>query len=292
MRFLRGQRLGSPTPFVLRQCALTALFAVSNVAALNAAEAAKDPEFGWREMWVGADASKNAWLIYTGVTLAPFSKDIYSDGLRLRLSSGYGKYNYRISRSPDRPKCPAGKDQIVKPCIDVDVGISYVDALVGYQMRFGELTAKAFAGISTVDHKASLKDADNLTLGRKFGGTGALELWLNLGENAWTSLDLSYTTAHETGAARWRAGWRVLPTLSIGPEARFDRNEQAGSARIGGFARYEWLGGEISAAVGVAQRYCDFENRDGCEPQSVSRKDLDKDSELEPYATINFLTQF
>jgi hypothetical protein len=148
MRFLRGQRLGSPTPFVLRQCALTALFAVSNVAALNAAEAAKDPEFGWREMWVGADASKNAWLIYTGVTLAPFSKDIYSDGLRLRLSSGYGKYNYRISRSPDRPKCPAGKDQIVKPCIDVDVGISYVDALVGYQMRFGELTAKAFAGIS------------------------------------------------------------------------------------------------------------------------------------------------
>ena len=28
-------------------------------------------------MWGGADATKDVWLLYTGVTLAPLSKDIY-----------------------------------------------------------------------------------------------------------------------------------------------------------------------------------------------------------------------
>ncbi len=63
------------------------------LAAETANQTKEQPQFGWREMWGGADATKDVWLLYTGVTLAPLSKDIYSDGLRLRMTSGYGQYS-------------------------------------------------------------------------------------------------------------------------------------------------------------------------------------------------------
>ncbi len=292
MRLLPGERLvrwaSGEASWVLLKCALTAALLAATSVPSRADESAKEPEFGWREMWLGADVSQDVWLIYTGVTLAPLSKDMYSDGLRLRLNSGYGQYSYKASNTLTR-HCPAKAQAGQLACIDVDVDISYVDALVGYQVRFGELTAKVFAGASMVSHKASEKALGNSLLTREFGPTGALELWLNLGEQGWTSLDLSFTTAHDTGAARWRAGWRALPTLSIGPEIRFDRNSLEGSGRIGAFARYEWLGGEISVAGGVAQRMRDPWNE---KIDNINGTNNDIDKELTPYATINFLTQF
>jgi Cellulose biosynthesis protein BcsS len=235
------------------------------------------PQYGWREMWGGADATKDVWLLYTGVTLAPLSKDIYSDGLRLRMTSGYGQYHYDGHARVD-PLCGStpGKNEacgFINKRFDVDV--TYTDVLVGYHMRLGALTAKAFAGASMISHDFDQIDRTNKVVGREFGATGALEFWLNLGDAAWTSLDLNYTIAHETGAARWRAGWRVLPTLSIGPEMRYDRNLQDDGSRAGLFARYEWFGGEISVSAGVAG------------PMNGGGTD-----DLAPYTTINMLTQF
>ena len=52
------------------------------------------PEYGWREVSGGVDAAGNQWLAYSGMTLAPWSPDIYSDGWRLRVGGGYGQYSY------------------------------------------------------------------------------------------------------------------------------------------------------------------------------------------------------
>ncbi|MBK9078972.1 MAG: cellulose biosynthesis protein BcsS [Hyphomicrobium sp.] len=230
---------------------------------------APQPQYGWREVWGGVDATKDVWLLYTGVTLAPLSKDIYSDGLRFRANSGYGQYHYDYHRQ----NCvdhPAG---VCRTTINVDV--TYTDLLVGYHMRLDELTAKAFAGASMVSHDFSTIDPTNDVRGRAFGASGALEFWLNLGDRGWTSLDLFYTTAHSTGSARWRAGWRVLPTLSIGPEVRYDRNAEDDASRVGTFARYEWLGGETSVSAGFAG--------------SMTGGTTD---DMEPYITLNMLSQF
>ncbi|MEQ1669466.1 MAG: cellulose biosynthesis protein BcsS [Hyphomicrobium sp.] len=256
--------------------AALAIAASAPAMAGNPSEPAQ-PEYGWREMWGGADATKDVWLLYTGVTLAPFSKDIYSDGLRVRMNSGYGQYHYsRVGRASLTCGSTPGKNET---CSSVskrfEIDVTYTDVLVGYHMRLGALTAKAFAGASMVSHSPSQHDPKNRVTGMEYGATGGLEFWLNVGDNAWTSLDLNYTTAHETGAARWRGGWRVLPTLSVGPEARYDRNAEDGAARAGLFVRYEWFGGEISAAAGVA----------GSMTGSITE-------ELQPYATINVLTQY
>ena len=250
-----------------------------------------EPQYSWREMWVGADATKDVWLLYTGITLAPLSKDVYTDGLRLRMTSGYGQYTARHSQGTATKTC-IDKNGVQHACnggdsqaagTDSKINITYSDALVGYHMQFGALTAKAFVGASMVSHHASASDASSPLLGTAIGATGALEFWLNASEDAWTSFDLNYTMAHDTASIRWRAGWRALPTLSVGPEVRFERNEQAGTARIGAFARYEWFGGEISAAAGVATDVCDFYNGEHCSSSF---------DELAPYANLNFLTQY
>jgi len=49
---------------------------------------------GWREVWGGVDAASDQWLVYSGMTVAPWSRDIYSDGWRLRIGGGYGQFSY------------------------------------------------------------------------------------------------------------------------------------------------------------------------------------------------------
>ena len=67
----------------------------------------------------------------------------------------------------------------------------------------------------------------------------------------------------------------MLPALSIGPEVRHDRNAKDDASRIGAFVRYEWFGGEISVATGMAGTMTGGTTDD-----------------MEPYATLNMLTQF
>ena len=242
-------------------------------------EDATSPKYGWREVWGGADATKDVWLLYTGVTLAPLSKDIYSDGLRFRVNSGYGQYQYE-------GRTLACDTLGVFDCAKkIKVDVTSTDALIGYHLRLGELTAKAFAGASMISHDFGRQETKKSVQGVDIGATAALEFWLNLGKDGWTSLDLQYTTAHETGSARWRAGWRVIPSLSIGPEARLDTNATQNAGRVGLFARYDWTGGEISVAGGFAQKVCKFDD--------VLCEDEDgDDTETSPYVTINLLSQF
>ena len=260
------------------------------------------PQFGWREMWAGADVTKDVWLLYSGVTLAPLSQDVYTDGLRVRMTGGYGRYTATQSSQRASPDCGAdtGTNEnctvIAKSKQTYEVSFSYSELLVGYHKRFGALTAKAFVGGSMVDHAKSARNFDARRMGREYGFTGALEFWLNLGDTAWTSLDLSYSTAYDTSAARWRLGWRALPTVSIGPELRFDENDvqltPGGTCtdahptfRGGLFSRYEWFGGELSASAGYARVV-----RPGS-IDALGQRDCN-DEQFEPYATINYLTQF
>lgn len=239
----------------------------------------------WRETYAGADITSNVWLLYSGVTLAPLG-EIHSDGLRMRASGGYGQYSYSGRRSGDPPDSHRQFRGSVK----------FIEALIGYQARFGDLTTKAFAGIAAIDHVVSPDDpiasGGLLMQGLDYGFKGVLELWLNLGSDAWTSLDASWTSAHQSYAGRWRLGYRVVPTISLGVEASVNgnllsdsrilddgslREELRPQTRLGLFARYEWYTGEISVSGGVTSDSLDFSG--GNEFDSL-------------YATVNWLTRF
>jgi cellulose biosynthesis protein BcsS len=227
-----------------------------------AAPACAEPDEApaWREIWTGVDATEHAWLTYGGMTIAPFS-DMFSDGIRLRMASGIGRYRYSGDRN--------GSLQ------DFHAETAFADALIGYLKRMGPLTAKAFVGAAAIEHDVRPIDLENPVQGRAYGPKVVGEFWLNMGPDAWSSLDASWTSAHQTYSGRLRSGYRIVDDLTLGAEGRIDGNALDRDARGGMFVRYAWTGGEISLASGVSGRF--FEDA----------RDM-----TNPYATLNWLTQY
>ncbi|WP_072396472.1 cellulose biosynthesis protein BcsS [Hyphomicrobium sp. CS1GBMeth3] len=266
----------------------------------NPAAADTAEQSGGRQVWAGADVSSDVWLVYSGVTVAPWSS-IYEDGIRVRAAGGYG--GYKQSYTQHSIDLTTDADRFTQR--ELDVSTYYGEVLIGYLKRYGELTAKAFVGASIISHNLGMAE-EVIAIGDEVGIKGALELWLNIGERGWGSLDLWWSSAHDTRAARARVGYRVWPNLSIGLEgginvdARaecrlsgkrsrecghvivsddgtvvrdFDSAELLDYARGGTFARYEWGVSEVSVSVGAL-------------------RNAFADNEVAPYVTLNWLTQF
>ncbi len=239
---------------------------------------------GPREIWVGVDAGATNWLVYSGGTYAPWS-DIHADGFRLRATDGYGQYTSRVS--------------------NIRATKTYADVLAGYQMRFGELTAKAFLGYAFLSQDFRVLSSAGRLRDVETGVKGALELWLNIGKDGWASLDASYADTRATWSVRSRLGYRVLPTVSVGPEAIFNHSDEPGdvvkaaqsaapsgdpslagasfkgNARVGGFVRYEWFGGEISASGGYSGDWIE---------RTTGSTEVLHDPQV--YGTLNLIVQF
>lgn len=249
---------------VCLRTAAARIFLVFLLLCAPASFAQADPQNppGWREVWAGADVGQNVWLVYSGATIAPYS-DMFSDGLRLRAAVGYGAYSY----TGERKALPQ----------TFHARTAFSDALVGYLKRFGPLTAKAFVGVSAIDHDIHPWDPENSVQGFAFGPKGVVELWLNMGASAWSSMDLAWTSAHQTYSGRARSGYRVYPglDLSLGVEARVDGNEQDRDTRGGLFIRHAWTGGEVSLAGGISGRFFD-----------------EADTTMAPYGTLTWLLQY
>lgn len=262
------------------------------------AKADELPVHRWREVWAGADVSADVWLLYSGVTVAPWSH-IHGEGWRIRAVGGYGQYTYAGERSPAH-----GKGAARRQSFEAQTG--FADLLVGYLMRFGPLTAKSFVGLSAMGHDIAPLDEDNLVIGEDYGMKSVVELWLNIGNDAWGSLDVAWSDAHDTRSARTRLGYRVLPMLSVGVEGGVNIDAQAycdlgwkesaecklqlgkqdareaeeasllDYARAGTFVRYEWAGGEVSLSGGALG---------GSFKHDIS-------TDVSPYITFNVLAQF
>ena len=284
---------------------LLATFAPMTDAARADSEHAKTkPEENviWREVWTGVDATAAGWLVFSGMTVAPFSQ-IHGEGVRFRMASGYGGYSYAGLRGSETFNQVLGRPELHADLRSFEAQTGFADALAGYLWRLDPLILKVFAGASGVSHEITPFDPENLAVGLDWGPKGVVEMWLNLGEGMWASLDLSWSAAHRTRSARARVGYRAAPQLSLGLEGRLDidaqgdcdiRWDEAGKcknqyrnqsgtptdifdySRGGLFARYEWVGGEISAAAGISGAF------------------LGRDGELEPdpYASVSWIKQY
>ena len=127
------------------------------------------------------------------------------------------------------------------------------------------MTAKAFAGASMSSEQHAKPDPKSKNDGTEYGAKGVLELWLNMGDDAWTSFDFRATRPSQRnfGAMALRLAHPAL--VSVGPELRYDKNIELGdgewNGRAGLFVRYEWAGGEVSVAGGVSERVGDWRAR-------------------------------
>lgn len=192
---------------------------------------------GVAEAWTGIDATRNAWSSYAGLNWAPFGK-LVDPGWRIRLAGGYGEYRYAGT--------VAGVDQSIYGTA------TFADLLVGYQMAFGDLTLKAFAGATFDGHGLQPFDDSNPVNGAATGAKVVLESWFNLAPSLWLQADGAFATAHSSYTTRARLGWRASRDIAIGLEGGAFGNEASQNGRGGAFVRYEWLTGEMSVSGGMS----------------------------------------
>jgi hypothetical protein len=217
------------------------------------------------EISVGAQASREAWSIYSSATVAPLGA-LSEDGLRLRTTGGYGAFRYSGLRAS------GGSSELVR----FRGTVSFADLLVGYHRQLGPVTLKLYAGAAAARHTIDPFDPEAEVQGAGVGGKAAVETWWTISDMAWAQLDVSYATLHESYAGRLRFGWRVVPVLSTGVEVAADGNVDGSSGRVGGFLRYEWAHGEVSASAGLMTDWADVERIDA----------------RGGYATISWLNRF
>jgi len=175
------------------------------------------------ETWSGAEAFDHIWSVYSGASFAPFGS-VRADGFRLRAVAGYGDHG--------------------------SGNASFADLLVGYHSQIGPVTLKVLAGLTATDRQSD--GPSSLPPGTELGGKGVAEIWWNVTDRAWTSVDLSWGAPHGIYNGRMRLGWRLWPELSSGLEAGSAGSEESDIARLGGFLRYEWASGELSLSAGLA----------------------------------------
>lgn len=220
---------------------------------LSTHPAAADEAPPSKEIWAGAEVTVNTWSVYSGITAALYGP-LEADGWRIRAVGGYGAYSYP-------------KDHVT-----IRGYSGFADLLVGYQQQFGSVTLKGFAGVAAENHTLLPFDPDSDVVGDEYGAKTVLETWWTITPEAWTSLDLSWSSLYGgTYAMRARAGYQLNDGLSAGFEVTANGNPEYRGNRGGAFFRFAWSHGEVSASVGAA---------------------VDRSGELGGYGTVNALFKY
>ncbi len=285
-----GQQLSTPLSIGFA-VGLAATLAVGLASPATAAEfdAFEDIDrVGAFEAWAGADATSRTWFAYSGVTAAVWG-DIHADGFRLRAAQGVGGYSYRYDAATA-----------------VKVSKSVTDLMIGYQFGVDDYTLKAFAGWSVLARQFEVPSLGAVEQRIEHGFKAGVEVWLDWSEVTWASFDASFAQARSTIDARFRLGQRLDNDISAGPEVVFNRTDLSGeviangtdygNARIGAFVRYDWFGGEISAAGGLSSDVTGSQSRagppSGTGSGSSSSLPSIKAERHSPYGSVTVLFQF
>jgi len=194
------------------------------------------------EIFSGVSLTSNSIFGYAGAVWA-FGGSVDAPGPRVKALTGVGGYDYSGSL-PD-----------VAGAVNFDGDVALARILGGYQWRRGEWTIKAYAGASFETHDLSPDDPANSVNGNRFGIMGQLELWRNLGEAGWLSLDASYANVFGSYGTQLRLGRRLRKRISAGVEAGAQGNRDYDSGRAGGFLRYHLGGSELTASGGLSGEY-------------------------------------
>lgn len=201
-----------------------------------------DPSAPRLEIFSGAGATRNSIFGYGGAVWA-FGRSVEAPGPRVKALTGVGAYDYN------------GALAGVAGPVNFDGDVALAQLLAGYQWRRGEWTVKAYAGVGFETHDLSPGDPSNSVSGGEVGVAGQVELWRNLGESGWVSLDASYADVFASYWTQLRLGRRVRERVSAGLETGVLGNEEYDSARGGGFLRYHLGRTELTLSGGVSGDY-------------------------------------
>lgn len=186
---------------------------------LSAAAFATPAQADRTGVWTGVDFGPDSYFAYLGAVTGIMGQDIHNEsGFLLRLSGGYGEYDY---------------DTVAVVGGNVDGEVAQGDLMIGYRSVFPSGHISVFGGGEYQHHDQSPRDVANSVEGGEGGVKGLAEVNLNLVSALYLTGQGSYSTAFDSYWSRASLAWDFGP-VTIGPEVRFLGNEEFNQFRYGG----------------------------------------------------------
>lgn len=228
---------------------LRLLAATAPVAAAGAGEAphsSRQADWPRLEVTTGSDHTESSHFGH-GALIWAFGRSLYEPGWRLRLAGGLGQYQYDGTLALSTGATP----------LRFSGATGLGEVLLGYQWRLGGLSLKAYGGLQYGEHRIEPDDPGNPVRGSVWGGKAAVELWAELSEAVWLSLDGAYASAFDDYRVQARAGYRVHPAVSVGVEAAALGNAGFDAGRAGLFLRWHRPRVMVTVAAGASDDFYD-----------------------------------
>lgn len=183
-----------------------------------------------------------SWSVYTGTTAAPFGS-IHKDGVRLRMTGGYGRYNYhgtrRLGRHLQQTKFKGQH--------------GFGELLAGYQWQAGRVTLKAFAGGGGIGHVVTPFDPGHAATGTRYGAAVGIEAWYDVTDSIWLSANFGWSSVFQSYKSEFRLGYRLGDQFDLGIEGAGSHDSHYAHGRVGAFAQYKWGAMELRLSGGLLQ---------------------------------------
>ena len=189
------------------------------------------------ELFGGGNLAANSWMSWTGMVKS-LSGGLYEEGWRLRLLGAYGRYSFTGNNGPN----------MASPAL--------FEVTPGYQFKTGPVISKIYVGLHGEQHRFSRPDPGNKLSHMGYGLKVISENWIDLPMRSFVSLDASFSSLRTGYQGQLRAGSaKLIPRLTLGPEAGIVGNEKYYQLRLGGFARWKLENGQIEGSAGYTRDY-------------------------------------
>jgi len=187
-------------------------------------------------LFSGADLWRQGSFVYGGSLWAPSGFE--GDGLVFKVVATRGRYRYRSGALGDAP---------------VEAVMFAASAMPGARFTRNGVSASIYAGFDYQVHLLSPYDPGNEVQGRKTGVRIALDLWYQPMPAMMTALSGTLSTIGSSYALRAAAGWRILDSVFVGPEALIYGGATHRQVRVGAhITGLNLLWCDVQAAIGYA----------------------------------------
>lgn len=193
----------------------------------------------WMEAWSGAGVTNHFYGAWVGGVIAlNESRNVWADGLVVRLEGVIGHYNYTTTALPNgRSNVPMQAGAL----------------MVGYRKVLGSTTLTGYVG-AAIEH-AQNKDTTAKVRGTDIGLRVLVEMYSRLSSFQDVYAQASYSTAFSKWNVLLRPGFQIRRNVWVGPEGQlFGSRGSIGSSRytegrVGGFVQFQFEGQTLSNII-------------------------------------------
>lgn len=167
-------------------------------------------------IFTGYDFGEDTNFVNLGFVRA-IDGDINEDSFVVRLSSGYGEYNYATNNAPGNR---------------VEGQVADADAMIGYQKFYGNNYAKLFVGYNYQDQEIDAIDPSNRSVGGKYGAKVQGDFGIDLAKNVSLQNTSSYSSVYNNYYVKTDVMMNFAK-FAVGPQAIYLGGRSFNQKRFG-----------------------------------------------------------